>query len=129
MAWIEVVSVLALVQYLAFGFLVAVAHKKFGVEAPAMSGNEVFERILRVQMNTLEQLVAFLPALWLASRYWSPTWMAAIGAVYLVGRMLYRNSYVKDPASRGLGFMLTIAPTAVLLVATLVGLGLSVLRA
>jgi glutathione S-transferase len=94
MAWIELVSVLALVQYLAFGFL-----------------------------------VAFLPALWLASRYWSPTWMAAIGAVYLVGRMLYRNSYVKDPASRGLGFMLTIAPTAVLLVATLVGLGLSVLRA
>ena len=129
MAWIELVSVLALLQYMWFGGLVGAAREKYSVKAPAMVGHDVFERIYRVQMNTLEQLVAFLPALWMASRYWSPAWVAAIGAVYLVGRMIYRSSYVKDPNSRALGFVLTIAPTAVLLVATLVGLGRAVLQA
>jgi glutathione S-transferase len=128
MAWIELVSVLALLQYLVFGFLVAKAHVTYGVKPPAMAGNELFDRVYRVQMNTLEQLVAFLPALWLASRYWSPAWIAALGAVYLVGRMIYRSSYVKDPDSRTLGFVLTIAPTAVLLLATLVGAGMALLK-
>ena len=57
-----------------------------------------------------------------------PAWMAAVGAVYLVGRMIYRNSYVKDPGSRGLGFALTILPTAVLLLATLAGAVMAMLR-
>jgi glutathione S-transferase len=122
MAWIELVSVLALVQYMWFGIQVGGARGKYGIKAPAIAGHEVFERIYRVQMNTLEQLVVFLPVLWMAARYWNPAWMAAIGAVYLVGRMIYRNSYIKEPGSRTLGFVLTIAPTSVLLLATLAGM-------
>ena len=118
MAWIELVSVLALVQYMWFGVQVGGARGKYGIKAPAVSGHEVFERIYRVQMNTLEQLVVFLPVLW----------MAAIGAVYLVGRMLYRGSYIKDPGSRTLGFVLTILPTTVLLLATLLGAGMALLK-
>ncbi len=128
MAWIELVSVLALVQYMWFGVQVGGARGKYGIKAPAVSGHEVFERIYRVQMNTLEQLVVFLPVLWMAARYWNPVWMAAIGAVYLVGRMLYRNSYIKDPGSRTLGFVLTILPTTVLLLATLLGAGMALLK-
>ena len=128
MAWIELVSVLALVQYMWFGVQVGGARGKYGIKAPAVAGHEVFERIYRVQMNTLEQLVVFLPVLWMAARYWNPVWMAAIGAVYLVGRMLYRNSYIKDPGSRTLGFVLTILPTTVLLLATLLGAGMALLK-
>ena len=122
MAWIELVSVLAVLQYLVFGVLVAKAHVTYGVKLPAMSGNEQFERLYRVQMNTLEQIVAFLPALWMASHYWPAPWMAGLGAVYLVGRLVYWKSYVNDPASRTTGFAMTILPTIVLLLATLVGL-------
>jgi glutathione S-transferase len=128
MAWIELVSVLALVQYMWFGVQVGGARGKYGIKAPAVAGHEVFERIYRVQMNTLEQLVVFLPVLWMAARYWNPVWMAAIGAVYLVGRMLYRGSYIKDPGSRTLGFLLTILPTTVLLLATLLGAGMALLK-
>ena len=128
MAWIELVSVLALVQYMWFGVQVGGARGKYSIKAPAVSGHEVFERIYRVQMNTLEQLVVFLPVLWMAARYWNPVWMAAIGAVYLVGRMIYRNSYIKDPGSRTLGFALTFFPSMVLLLATLVGAVMALLK-
>ena len=128
MAWIELVSVLALVQYMWFGVQVGGARGKYGIKAPAVAGHEVFERIYRVQMNTLEQLVVFLPVLWMAARYWNPVWMAAIGAVYLVGRMIYRNSYIKDPGSRTLGFALTFFPSMVLLLATLVGAVMALLK-
>jgi uncharacterized MAPEG superfamily protein len=127
MIWIQLVSVLAIVQYLVFGFLVGKAHMTYGVKPPAMAGNELFDRVYRVQMNTLEQMVAFLPALWMASQYWPAPWMAAIGVVYLEGRMLYRKSYIKDPATRTLGFTLTIASTFVLLLATLAGVVKTVL--
>jgi glutathione S-transferase len=91
------------------------------VKAPAVSGNEHFERALRVQMNTLEQLAGFLPTLLIASQYWPGVLVASIGAVYLVGRFIYRNAYVADPAKRQAGFILTVIPTASLFVLGLVG--------
>jgi uncharacterized MAPEG superfamily protein len=72
-------------------------------------------------MNTLEQLVGFLPALLLASLYWSNAIVASIGAVYIVGRFLYRQLYLADPSKRTLGFVLTVIPTFILLALTLVG--------
>jgi len=121
MAWIELVTVLALIQYLVFGALVGRARGRYGVKAPATTGHEVFERTYRVQMNTLETLVVFLPALWLAARYWSPAWVAAVGAVYLVGRILYARLYIANPASRGMGYLLSVLPIMALLLAALVG--------
>jgi uncharacterized MAPEG superfamily protein len=119
MAWVLIVIVLALLQFLGFGIAVGRARSRYGVPAPATSGNENFERVFRVQMNTLEQLIMFLPAIWLFAQFISPLWAAALGAVYLVGRMLYFLSYVKDPKSRGLGFMLTSLPTLVMLAGVL----------
>jgi uncharacterized membrane protein YecN with MAPEG domain len=122
MPWIHLVTVLALVQYLVFGALVGRARGQYGVKAPATTGNELFERHYRVQMNTLELLVAFVPALWMAAAYWSPAAVAAVGAVYLIGRVVYQRAYTRAPSQRALGFVLSIGPVTVLLVAAFAGL-------
>lgn len=118
---IDLVALLALLQLTLFSMLVGRARMQHHVRAPAVSGNEAFERAYRVQMNTIEQLVVFLPALYIAARYWPQTWVAALGAVYLVGRLVYRQAYLADPDKRGPGFMLTALPTLLLLLGGLVG--------
>ena len=121
MHYVHIVALLAIVQFIYFSMLVGKARGKYGIKAPAMTGHEGFERAVRVQMNTLEQLVCFLPALLIAAVYWSPVYVAATGVVYLVGRTLYQRAYVADPAKRGLGFMLTFFPTVLLVLAGLIG--------
>ncbi|MGB4116553.1 MAG: MAPEG family protein [Polaromonas sp.] len=121
MHYVHIVALLALVQFIYFSILVGSARGKYKIAAPAMTGNEHFERAVRVQMNTLEQLVCFVPALLIAAAYWSPVYVAATGVVYLVGRTLYQRAYVADPAKRGLGFLLTFLPTTLLVLAGLVG--------
>jgi len=116
-----IVAVLAVLQFIVFSILVGKARETYGVNAPAVQGHEMFDRAFRVQMNTLEQLVCFLPALMMASMFYPNTYVALVGVVYLVGRVIYRQSYVADPSKRGLGFMLTFAPTVVLLIAALFG--------
>lgn len=119
---VYLVAVAALIQYLVFGILVGQARGKYGVSAPAVTGHEMFERTYRVQMNTLELLVAFLPALVLAGQYWSARNAAGIGLIFLVGRTLYALNYIREPARRSLGYTLSIVPVGVLLVAALKGL-------
>ena len=121
MNYVHIVALLAIVQFIVFSILVGQARGKYGIAAPAMTGNEHFERAVRVQMNTLEQLICFLPALLIAAVYWSPVYVAAVGVVYLVGRTIYRQAYVADPQKRGLGFLLTFLPTALLALAGLAG--------
>lgn len=122
MHYVELVAILAVIQFIAFGALTGRARARAGLKAPAVTGDEGFERMYRVQMNTLEVMVVFLPALFLAARYWSPVFVAATGAVYLVGRLLYWRAYVADPARRGPGFALSMLPTLVLAIAALVGI-------
>ena len=121
MNYVHIVAVLAVIQFFLFGILVGRARAKYGIKAPATFGNEHFERAFRVQMNTLEQLIAFLPALLIAGLYWPNAIIASIGVVYLAGRFLYRQLYISDPAKRSPGFLLTVIPTFSLLVAALVG--------
>jgi len=121
MNYVHIVAVLAVLQFFLFGILVGRARAKYGIKAPATSGSEPFERAFRVQMNTLEQLVGFLPALLMASQYWPNAIVASIGAIYLVGRFLYRQLYLADPGKRTAGFALTVIPTFILLAAALVG--------
>jgi hypothetical protein len=127
MAWVQLVVLLALIEY--FYFIVAVgnARGRYGVHAPAVTGNENFERYFRVQQNTLEMLVMFLPSLWIAAAYWSPAWIAALGAVYVVGRAVYYASYVRDPKSSSLGYALSILPVLLLMLAAMVGVVRSLL--
>ena len=121
MACVNLVTLCALIEYFVFGGLVGWARGKYGVKAPAISGHEVFDRYFRVQQNTLELLIVFVPALWIAAQYWNPTWIAAIGAVYLIGRLVYLRGYVSDPATRSLGFGLSAVPIILLIVAGVVG--------
>ena len=124
---VAVVIVLALVQYIAFGMLVAWARGKYGVKAPAVTGHETFDRYFRVHQNTLELLVAFVPGIWLFGMYVDPTWAALLGLVFVVARMLYLRGYVTDPAKREVGFTLSILSVLVLLVGALWGAGRSLL--
>jgi len=128
MGWVDLVSVVALLQFVIFGILVGRARGQYGIRAPATSGNEMFERLYRVQMNTLELLVVFVPAMYLAARYWPPAVIAGVGAIYVVGRIVYWQAYIKDPASRSFGFGLSAFPTLGLLFATLAGLALAALK-
>ena len=112
---VAIVTILALLQFYWFGFEVGKMRVKHQCKAPAITGAPEFERMFRVQQNTMEQLVMFLPALWLYASLVNPLWGAGIGIIYLVGRVIYRASYVKDPATRSLGFTISSLPTAVLL--------------
>lgn len=118
---VAIVIALALLEFVAFGILVGRARVRHGVKAPATSGHEIFERYFRVHYNTMELLVVFVPAAWLFGLYVSPRWGAGIGAVYLVGRVLYLRGYVKDPAKRELGFGMSVLPILVLVTGALWG--------
>jgi glutathione S-transferase len=98
------VTCLAILFYFLTGMQVAKARAAFGIKAPAISGNPDFERVFRVQMNTLEWLPIFLPALWLFAIYISDVIAAALGLVWIVGRILYMTGYSKAANKRGLGF-------------------------
>jgi glutathione S-transferase len=121
MAYVDIVTALALLQFVVFGFKVGKARGRLGVKAPAISGNEIFERYFRVQQNTLEQLIVFVPGLYLFSHYYNPMIAAALGVIYLIGREVYAATYVKDPAKREIGYGLTFLPTVILVVGGLIG--------
>jgi len=122
MNYVDLVAVLAVIQLIFFGVLVGRARGVYDVKAPAVSGHEMFERAYHVQMNTLELMVAFLPALFIAAKYWPEPYIAGAGAVYLFGRFIYWRSYATVPASRGLGFALSMFPILALLIGGLVAI-------
>ena len=121
MVWVDIVGLLAVVQLFVFGTLVGRARGTYGVAAPATTGHPVFERYYRVQMNTVEALLVFLPGLYLGARYWSPKYAAILGVIYLIGRVIYLVAYVSDPKKRSLGFSLSMVPAIALVIAALVG--------
>jgi glutathione S-transferase len=101
------VTLLALLLHQAVSIGVARARTRYGIKAPAVTGNEHFERAYRVQMNTVEQIVFFLPALWLCAALLSDIGAAAGGLIWVIGRAIYAISYVNDPAKRGPGMMIS----------------------
>jgi len=125
MAAVHLVIGIALLEFVFFAFAVGKAREKYQVSAPATSGNEVFERYFRVQMNTLEQLIVFVPSMLLFGRYIEPRIAAALGVVFVIGRAVYFRGYVRDPKKRSLGFGLTFLPNAILLVGAVIGAALA----
>jgi len=121
MPLVQLVIGLALVQFFFFLFAVGKARETYKVAAPATTGNEVFERYFRVQMNTLELLVVFIPAISIFSQYFGSYLGAGLGVVYLLGRIVYFTSYVKDPKSRSMGYGLSVLPIMILVVGAIVG--------
>ncbi len=123
MELVAFVIALALVEFVAFGMLVGRARGLYGVKAPAISGHEVFDRYFRVHYNTMELLIVFVPSIWLFGQYVNPQWAAGLGAIYLVGRIVYFRGYVADPAKREIGFGMSMLPVLVLLIGALIGAG------
>ena len=117
---VAIVTILALGQFVLFSVQVGSMRGRHGIKAPAMSGHPEFERSFRIQQNTMEQLVVFVPALWIFGYFVHPLWGAGLGLVFIGGRFIYRASYLRDPGSRGAGFTITFLPTAVMLVWSLV---------
>jgi len=127
MAYVHLVIVLALLEFLLFGQAVGRARTRYKVPAPAMSGHEVFDRYFRAQMNTLEQLVLFLPSIWLFGHYINAWAAVALGVLFIVGRALYFRGYVQAAESRHAGFVLSAIPNVTLLVGALIGVVRAVL--
>lgn len=114
-AWVAIVTLLALLTYFWMGFAVGGARRTSGISAPAMTGDPILERTIRVHYNTLEWLPIFLTSMWLFAIYWSDLVAAAVGVVWIIGRLLYARGYVADPAKREMGFMIQALATGVLL--------------
>ncbi len=112
---------LALFEYFIFGALTGQARGKYGVEAPAVTGHPEFERRLRVQQNTLEQLMIFIPSLLIFGYYWSEGVAAGLGALFIVGRLVYYRGYVADPGKRGTGFAIGFLAQVILLFGSIAG--------
>jgi uncharacterized MAPEG superfamily protein len=108
---------------LMFGTMWAVGHArgKYGVKAPATTGDPAFERAYRVQMNTLEATVMFLPTLWLAAHYGFTGWAGIAGLVWLVGRVWYALAYLRDASKRGPGYLVSMLGWAAALVMACIG--------
>jgi glutathione S-transferase len=112
---------LALVEYIVMAALVGRARAKHGVFAPAMTGHPEFERANRVHVNTLEDLIIFVPAVWIFATYTSVLWAAILGGLFVVARALYAIGYLQAAEKRSIGAGITGIVNIVLVVGGLVG--------
>ena len=120
-AFPALITILALFFYAGAGVNVSRMRVRHNVLAPSVTGPPEFERAFRVHQNTQEQLVLFLPALWLFVLLVSPIWGGVIGLAWIAGRVLYAYSYLHNPNSRGPGFAITAAASVTLLIGALLG--------
>jgi glutathione S-transferase len=123
-----VVTLLTLLLMFFTVWMVGGARKRYGVKAPSISGDPAFERAWRVQMNTLENAVMFLPALWLAAQYVDPLWAGIAGMVWLVGRLWYALAYVREPARRGAPYVLSMVAWLALMLMAAGGIGMAIME-
>ncbi len=121
MGYVALVTILILAQYLFFTVKAGLARGKDGVKAPAMTGGEQFERCLRVQLNTLEQMAISIPAMWLCASFFRADVAAVFGITYLIGRFIYAASYVTAPEKRVLGMATTVLSNVILMLCALFG--------
>ena len=121
MEYATIVVLLALLQFIYFALSVGGARGKYKVSAPATEGNDIFERMFRVQQNTMEQLIVFVPSAYAFAYYVSGTWVLLGGSLFILGRFVYAAAYIKDPKSRGPGMTITFIGNLILLIGGLVG--------
>lgn len=126
--WPGLVTGLSLLTYMVLIMMVGRARQKYGVQPPLTSGNPAFERALRVQLNTVEQLVVYLPSLWLFSLTISPLVGAGLGGVWILGRILYAAGYYQAAEKRMVGFAITQLGTVSLLLGAIGGTILQIIK-
>ncbi|NET24837.1 MAPEG family protein [Okeania sp. SIO1I7] len=120
--WPSLITVVSLFMYFVVTINVGRARSKYNITPPQMTGDPNFERVLRVQQNTVEQIILFLPSLWLFSLFISPLWGAGIGTVWVVGRILFAWGYYQAAEKRALGFGISSLAIIALLIGALVGI-------
>jgi glutathione S-transferase len=125
--YVAMVTGLILLQLFWFSLQVAKVREAHECPAPAMTGPPEFERAYRVHMNTIEQLVILIPSMWMFAYFVRPDVAAGLGIVFLVGRLLYRNSYLADPSSRTIGFMVGFLAMMIMLVGSMIGAGMTLI--
>ena len=116
------IVLLALLQYVWFTARVGLARGKYNVNAPACDGDENWNRLFRVQQNTMEQLIVFIPATYAFAYYLSELWVLIPGLAFMIGRFLYSAEYQKDPKTRTPGMAITLLSNVVLVLGSLFGL-------
>ena len=121
--WPGLVTVFALALYFVLSINVGRARAKYSIPVPQMTGNPDFERVVRVHYNTLEQLVFFVPLLWIFSLYINPVWGSVIGALWILGRVLYAWGYYQAAEKRAPGFAIASLSGLILLLGSLFKLG------
>lgn len=127
MELIALVTVLVAMEYFFLAVMVGKSRGETGVLAPSVIGDDKFERVFRVQQNTMEQLIIFFPALWIFGYYVHEEIGAGLGAVFLVGRIIYARGYVQASDKRGPGFIIGSLALLALLLGGLAGLVITLL--
>lgn len=112
---VAIVTLLCCLLLFGMALTVARTHSKTGILAPAMTGDPTLERAIRAHSNSLEWLPVFLPSMWLFAIYWSAWWAAALGALWIVGRIAYFVGYMTAPMKRYPGFFIQGVATFALL--------------
>lgn len=120
MLTVALVTLLILIQYMYFTLQAGMARGK-EITAPATTGDEMFERKLRIQLNTLEQMMVTLPAMWVCAHYFRDDVSAILGTAFIVGRFLYASAYAKDPTKRAPGFIIGFFANVILILCSLWG--------
>jgi uncharacterized MAPEG superfamily protein len=128
MTYVAIMASLMLIQLFFFGYKVGVARGKYGVNAPATSGDPMFDRAYRIHQNTFEQLILVIPSLFIFATYVHTLTAAGLGLMYIIGRMVYEKAYLKDPKSRGTGFIIGVIPTVSLMFGGLIGAIISLVK-
>ena len=126
MELVYVTILLALLEYIVMAALVGRARAKYGIHAPAMTGHPDFERANRVHVNTLENLIIFVPAVWIFASYVSVRWAAILGFIFVVARAVYAIGYLRAAEKRSIGAAVTGLVDLVLVVGGLIGLALEI---
>jgi uncharacterized membrane protein YecN with MAPEG domain len=119
MEYATLIVLLALLQYVFFTIRVGASRGKYHVNAPACEGDETWDRLFRVQQNTMEQLVVMIPATFAFAYYVNAQWVLLPGAIFIIGRFLYSAEYVKDPKSRAPGMSITLLANVILVLGSL----------
>jgi len=116
---VALVTLLSLLVYFWMAAMVARTRRRVGIFAPAMTGDLTLERTVRAHVNTLEWFPIFLPSLWLFAIYWSPHVAAALGLVWIVGRVIYFLGYSAAAEKRQLGFAIQAMAASALTIGAL----------
>lgn len=122
MHFTAIVTLLAIAFYFFLATRVAAARSKFGVALPATTGNPDFERIYRVQMNTLEWMPTFLAPLWICAIYLNDIAAAALGLVWIGGRVWYFVGYSEAVEKRLPGFFVQSSACLLLFIGAIAGI-------